>query len=64
MTCRSFCPVLFCFLLGALPQFVDSSFLGGDANRTGHTGLDPGPSAPGWAQGAFILAIVGAGRPR
>ena len=64
MTGKSYCSVLFCFLLGVLPHFVGSSFPGGDANRTGQTGLDPGLSAPGWAQGAFIPVIVGTGRPR
>ena len=32
MTGKSFCSVLFCFLVGALPHFVGSSFPGGDAN--------------------------------
>ena len=64
MTDESFCSILFCFLLRALPHFVGSSFPGGDANRTGQTGLDPGPNAPEWAQGALIPAIVGTGKPR
>lgn len=63
MTDESFCSILFA-LLRALPHFVGSSFPGGDANRTGQTGLDPGPNAPEWPMSTFIPAIVSTGKPR
>ena len=44
---KSFCSVLFCFLLGVLPHFIGSSFPGGDANRASQTGLDPGQNVAG-----------------